>query len=277
MSYQQGNDMKPTGKIKPNVRQKGKIWKKLAALPRRVWAVGGALALAVLIVWFMLVPARREAPRTQPSSGAAGTERILNRPPLASAASPDTRIPEKELAFIQAVRLQPSRPTRMDSLKAEVVVAPTAPEQLVYTYRWKVNDRIIEEATGNTLNLSPFKKGDLIAVTVTPNDGSTDGLVVESPLVAIHSVPPSLELKAMRQARKPGEPIELQLVGVAPDGDRIAFSLEDPLVPGMTIDKRSGQISWSLQPDQKGSFRFGAAVEDDNGTKVTKIFDINVE
>jgi hypothetical protein len=45
----------------------------------------------------------------------------------------------------------------------------------------------------------------------------------------------------------------------------------------MTIDKRSGKISWSLQPDQKGSFRFGAAVEDDNGTKVTKIFDITVE
>jgi hypothetical protein len=100
---------------------------------------------------------------------------------------------------------------------------------------------------------------------------------VESPLVAVHSVPPSLELKAIRQARKTGEPIELQLVGAAPDGDRVAFSLEDPLVPGMTIDERSGKISWLLQPDQKGSIRFGAAVVDNNQTKVTKIFDITVE
>jgi hypothetical protein len=266
--------MKPTGRIKPKARRKGRIWKKVAALPRRMWVVGGAVALVIVIAWFMFAPAQREA---QHSSGAAGTGGILNRPPLTSPASPDTGMPEKELAFIQALRLQPSMPTRMDSLKTEVVVAPTAPGQLVYTYRWKVNDRTIEEATGNALNLSPFKKGDLITVTVTPNDGSTDGLAVESPVVAIHSVPPSLELKAMRQARKTGEPIELQLVGVAPDGDRVAFSLEAPLVPGMTIDNRSGKISWPLQPDQKGSFRFGAAVEDDNGTKVTKTFDITVE
>jgi hypothetical protein len=268
--------MKPTGKIKPKAQRKGKIWKKVAALPRRIWAVGGAVALVILTAWFMLVPAQREAPRTPPS-GAAGTEGMLNRPPLASAASPDTGIPENESAFIQAIRLQPSRPTRMDSLNAEVVVAPTAPGQLVYTYRWKVNDRIVEKATGNTLNLSPFKKGDLITVTITPNDGGADGLAVESPLVAVHSVPPSLELKAMRRAKKTGEPLELQLVGTAPDGDRVSFSLDAPLVSGMTIDERSGKISWLLQPDQKGSFRFGAAVEDDNGTKVTKIFDITVE
>jgi hypothetical protein len=102
-------------------------------------------------------------------------------------------------------------------------------------------------------------------------------LAVESPVVAIHSAPLSLELKAMRQARKTGEPIELQLVGAAPDGDQITFSLEAPHVPGMTIDQRSGKLSWRLQPDQKGVLRFGAAVEDDNGTKVTKIFEITAE
>jgi hypothetical protein len=173
--------------------------------------------------------------------------------------------------------VQPSRPTRMDSLQAEVVATPTAPKKLVYSYRWKVNDRIIREATGSTLILSPFKKGELITVTVTPNDGTTDGLAVESPIVAVHSVAPSLELKALRQARKPGDPIELQLVGIAPDSDQVAFSLEPPLVPGMAIDRRSGKISWTLKPDQKGPFRFGAAVEDDQGTKVTKIFDITAE
>ena len=45
----------------------------------------------------------------------------------------------------------------------------------------------------------------------------------------------------------------------------------------MTIDKWSGKISWNIQPDQKGVIRFGAAVEDDNGTKVTKIFDVTVD
>lgn len=268
--------MKTTGKKKPTAAT-NKIWKKAAALPRRIWAVGGAIALAVVIAWLMLAPAQKEAPPEPSSSGVTQTGGVPGRQPPASTAIPDTIMPRERPAFIQAVRLQPSRPTRMDSLKAEVEAAPAAPEKLVYTYLWKVNDRVIEEAVGDTLNLSAFHKRDLVTVTVTPYDGETAGLAVASSMVAIHSVPPSLELNAMRRARKTGEPIELQLVGAAPDGDQITFSLEAPQVPGMTIDQRSGKISWRLQPDQKGVFRFGAAVEDDNGTKVTKIFEITAE
>jgi hypothetical protein len=253
------------------------MWKKAAALPRRIVAVGGSVVLIIAVALFLLVSAQREPPQTPLSSGTAVTGGVLDRPPRSSAPLPDAGLPEQELAFIQAVRLQPAWPTRMDSLQAEVVVSPAAPEKLIYTYTWKVNDRIIQEATGSSLILSSFKKGDLINVIVTPSDGATEGLAVESPLVAIHSAVPSLELKAVRQARKPGEPIELQLVGVAPDGDPIVFSLEPPLVPGMTIDRGSGKISWSLQPGQKGSLRFGAAVEDDQGTNVTKTFDITAE
>lgn len=268
--------MKTTGKKKPTAAT-NKIRKKAAALPRRIWAVGGAIALAVVIAWLMLAPAQKEAPPAPSSSGVTQTGGVPGRQPPASAAIPDTIMPRERPAFIQAVRLQPSRPTRMDSLKAEVEAAPAAPEKLVYAYLWKVNDRVIEEAVGDTLNLSAFHKRDLVTVTVTPYDGETADLAVASPMVVIHSVPPSLELNAMRRARKTGEPIELQLVGAAPDGDQIAFSLEAPHVPGMTIDPSSGTISWRLQPDQKGVFRFGAAVEDDNGTKVTKIFEITAE
>jgi hypothetical protein len=269
--------MKPTRKKKPKVRRSNEVWKKLAALPPRIWTAGGAAMLIILIAWFMLAPARREEPLKPSSPGAAGTAVMPNPQPSASAALPEGNTPVRQLAFIQAIRLQPSRPTRMDSLKAEVEVAPTAPEKLVYTYLWKVNDQIVEEAKGDTLNLSPFKKRDLITVTVTPYDGDTAGYAVESPIVAIHSALPSLELKAMRQPRKAGEPIELQLVGVAPDGDPITFSLEPPHVPGMTIDRLSGKILWLHQPVQKGSIQFGAAVEDDTGSKITKIFAVTVD
>jgi hypothetical protein len=214
---------------------------------------------------------------TLPTSGTEQTAGGRSGQPSASAVSPNAGIPEGELAFIKAVRVQPSQPTRMDTLQAEVDLASAAPKELVYTYLWRVNDKIIEEAKGDTLNLSPFKKRDLVTVTVTPHDGDTAGFAVASPVIAIHSVPPSLELKAMRRARKAGEPVELQLAGVAPDGELVAYSLEAPHVPGMTIDKQSGKISWSIQPDQKGAIRFGAAVEDDNGTKVTRIFDVTID
>jgi len=254
-----------------------KIREKKAAWPRWSWVVGGAMALAVAIAWLMLVPAHQDAPPGPPSSAVMQTEEMpLRRLPVSPAPATSGAItPQKQLAFIQAVRLQPSQPTRMDSLKAEVEPAPAAPVELTYAYLWKVNDRVVEEAAGDTLNLSAFHKRDLVTVTVTPYDGKTEGFTVTSPAVAIHGILPSLELKAMRQVRKTGEPIELQLVGTAPDSDRITFSLETPYVPGMTIDQRSGKISLRLQPDQKGVMQFGAAIADDNGTKVTKIFEIN--
>ncbi len=306
-----GSGVKPRGKTKPTARQPEKAGQRRATAPprkaakagakgaallrriaakaerekeallrRRILAGGGAVLLIMALAWLMLSPDRKEVPPPPSPSRAAETAGARSpQIPQASApaTSPSARPPERQLAFIQTVRLQPARPTRLDTLKAKVEVASNAPEGLVFTYRWKVNDRVIEEASGETLDLSPFKKRDLITVTVTPNDGGTAGFAVDSPIIAIHGIPPSLELKAMRRARKTGEPIELQLVGTAPDAEKVTFSLEDPRVPGMTIDKESGKITWLLQAGQKGSFRFGAAVEDDNGTKTTKIFDITAE
>jgi hypothetical protein len=235
----------------------------------------------LVIAWLMLMPARKEArPPTAPLPSPTGVTQNGKFPegyPQTPVALPHAISLREGPAFIQAVRLQPTHPTRRDSLKAEVEAAPVAPPKLSYTYRWKVNDLIVVKAAEDTLDLSAFKKGDLVTVTVTPHDGNTAGAAVESPLVAIHSVPPSLELAAMRRVRKSGEPIELQLVGAAPEGEVVGFSLEEPHVPGMTVDKTSGRIIWHLQPDQKGVFRFGAAVEDNSGTKVTRIFEIKAD
>ncbi len=285
--------MKPTQTIKIKPDRKWALWQKAAALPTRLRALVGAAILLLAVVLLLPVPGQKETPPPPMEATVTGADTRRSAPAEARAALPaevpgagevgnrparsETPAPEAELAFIQAVLLQPDRPTRMDRLQAEVVPAPAAPKKLAYAYRWKVNDRIIPEAVGDSLILTPFKKGDMIAVAVTPNDGATDGFTVESPLVAVHATAPSLELKAQRQVRKPGQPVELELVGISPEGGPVSFSLEPPLVPGMTIDRASGKVTWALQPDQKGSFRFGAAVADSHGTVVTKTFDIIVE
>ena len=165
----------------------------------------------------------------------------------------------------------------MDALKADVVAASPDSSPITYGYAWKVNDRIVAGVTGDTLNLSTFKKGDLIMVTVTPYAGDTAGYPVRSPFVVVHGITPSLDLKAGRQARKPGEAVDLQLTSLHPDSDDVTFTLEEPVVPGMSIDSRSGKITWVIQPNQKGTIRFGAAVEDTDKTKVKKTFEIMLE
>lgn len=268
--------MGSTGKIKPKAVRVVEKVKKPAAPAERKWLIGGAVALAIVIAWFIFASAKRETP-THSLVQTQETRSDQNVQTPESSPSSNSAMQEQSHAFIKAVRLQPSQPTRMDTVKVEIEPAPDAPKQIVYSYVWKLNDRIIEGARGDTLNLSDFKKRDIVSVTVAPNDGSTDGYPVSSPLVAIQSIPLSLELQAMRLARKNGAPIELQLVSIAPDSEQVTFSLEPPLVPGMTIDKRSGKITWVLQPDQKGTVRFGAAVEDDNRMKVTNNFEVKVD
>jgi hypothetical protein len=252
---------------------------RLSALPRRTMIFGGAAALVILLVVFLLSSSpREEATPKAPSKSAASLpglfpERPADQPPQ-KAMTPE----KEERPAIQSIRLHPPQPTRMDALKAEVVAAAYAdPRRIAYTYVWKVNNRIVEGATGDTLDLSTFKKRDLVTVTVTPYEGDKAGFPVDSPLTLIHGTAPSLDLQAPLRKTKIGEPLELQLVSLHPDGDGITFSLEAPLIPGMSIDSRTGKITWIIPPNQKGTIRFGAAVEDTDKTKVTKTFDITVE
>lgn len=184
---------------------------------------------------------------------------------------------EDDGAMIESVNLHPDLPTRMDRLRAEVIPLPsTSADQLKYTYTWKVNERIIKNATGDELDLSPFRKGDLISVTVTPYNGDTSGYAVRSAVIAIHGVPPSLELRIIGQNARIGEVFSLQLTSDHPDSDTVTFSLEEPKIDGMTINGQTGKISWTIGQNQSGTVRFGTAVLDSEGTRVTKIFEINL-
>jgi hypothetical protein len=254
---------------------------KTSALPRRGLIFGGAVvALVVLIAFLFSGSPGKEAPPKAPQKAAAllpgvAPERLTEQQaPPRNAMTPEG----EERPTVQSIRLSPPQPTRMDALKAEVVTAAYAnPGRIAYAYAWKVNNRIVEGATGDTLNLSTFKKGDLVTVTVTPYDGDKAGFAANSPVALIYGIPPSLDLQAPPRTKKTGDPVELQLVSLHPDSDGITFSLEAPLVPGMSIDSRTGKITWIIPPNQKGTTRFGVAVEDTDKTKVTKTFDITTE
>jgi hypothetical protein len=237
---------------------------------------GGILILVCLGVWLLVDSPQQDAPSAARQADVTGTKPLAPQPATVStrpAAAPGS---EANGPSIKQVRLFPPQPTIQDTLKAEV--STDFPEPLTYTYQWKVNERVMPEATGEALKLSAFRKRDLITVTVTPYAGKVVGFAVESPVIAVHSAPPSLEMKEFsRQPRKVGDPIELQLAGTDPDGDAVTFSLEPPLVPGMSIDSATGKITWTIPPEQKGTIRFGAAASDPDQTKVTKIFEMVVE
>jgi hypothetical protein len=238
---------------------------------------GGAVAVIILVLLIYFVSPSRETPpggappkATAPPPGSVSERPGVSLPGLSGS-------DRKDFPVIRTIRFLPPQPTRMDTLKAEVLTEAPDPSRIIYAYVWKVNDRIFEGAEGNTLNLSTLKKMDLITVTVTPYDGDRKGFPVESPVAAVYGSPPSLDLQVPPKTKKAGDPLELQLVSLHPDSASVTFTLEAPIVPGMSLDKQTGKITWIIQPGQKGKIRFGAAVEDSDKTKVTKVFDITLE
>ena len=237
---------------------------------------GVAVAVIIILLIFFVSPSKETPPGGTPQKATAPlTGSVSERPGISSPGLSGSD--RKDLPAIRTIRFLPSQPTRMDTLKAEVLTEAPDPNRVIHTYVWKVNDRIVEGAKGNTLNLSALKKMDLITVTVTPYDGEREGFAVESPVVAVHSIPPTLDLKAPPKTKRAGDPLDLQLVSLHPDSASVSFTLEAPIVPGMSIDKQTGKIAWIIRPDQKGKIRFGAAVEDIDKTKVAKVFDIILE
>jgi hypothetical protein len=267
----QGNG--PKGPL-PLLRQ------KLSTLPTWVLILCAAAVALVIIVYLFSGPSQKEArPKAPPNSTAfmpgVAPERPTDQP---TTPAQITVTPEEVVPAVRSIRLSPLQATRMDAIRAEVVAEAYAnPSRITFAYVWKVNSRIVEGAAGDTLNLSPFKKGDLVTVTVTPHDGDKTGFPVDSPVAVIHGIPPSLDLQVPGKKIKAGEPLELQLVSLHTDSDDITFSLEAPLIPGMSVDSRTGKIIWIISSNQKGTIRFGAAVEDTDKTKVIKTFDITIE
>ena len=245
---------------------------------KRMIIAGIIAVVLVLVAGIYLYVANRKPDQTaqRPGQNLPPLVSVFDTPGERTAPAAATSTEPAGRKAIAAVSLTPTQPTRQDTLKVTVTPVDTA-QGLSYTYRWKVNDRIVADADGESLALTNLKKRDLVSVIVTPHEGGKAGFPVESPVLAIHGSAPTLELKASREVRKTGKAVELQLVSQHPDSVSISFGLDSPVVDGMTIDSRTGRITWTIQPGQTGKIRFGAFAEDADGTKVTKTFEVTLE
>ena len=180
---------------------------------------------------------------------------------------------------IQYIRLQPSHPTRRDSLHAEVLLsesAKTSGKSFQYTYAWKINNQPVPYESSDTLELADFKVGDWVTVTITPYDSAGTAPAKTSHPLKIRAVPPSLELQTTKYKITPGETFICQLISQHPDSETVTFSLEEPKLEGMTIHAQTGRITWSIPSLQKNTWQFGASVMDPGGSKTTETFTISI-
>lgn len=142
-------------------------------------------------------------------------------------------------------------------------------DQISFSYEWTKNG----EPSGKTRELaSPLKRGDKITVKVTPYDGQDYG----TPFVLerkIDNMPPVFIDD--KHYDFDGRLFSHTVRAVDADGDTLTYSLKSG-PEGMTVNPRTGLVTWNVPLDFKGKAPFTVAVNDGKGAESTFVFDLDI-
>jgi len=183
--------------------------------------------------------------------------RILNSPPI-----------------VQEAWIEPKAAYVTDRLKAYVKSSDSDGDFIYLTYQWEKNGVVLNEERGEFLERGQFKKGDSMAVIVTPDDRETLGtpkksgplIISNSPPLIVSSPPTSVEkLTYIYQVRAND-----------PDNDPIIFAMKSG-PKGMEMDKNTGLIRWEIRREDKGSHSVEIEVSDNEGARSIQRYTLTVE
>lgn len=183
--------------------------------------------------------------------------KILNSPPL-----------------IQEVNIEPKMAYASDHLKVHIRSVDIDGDAIYYTYQWEKNGVVLTEEKAEVLERGRFKKGDLIAVTVTPDDGEGKGILKKSEGITILNSPPIIVSSPPTSVE--GENYIYQLEANDLDNDPISFALKSA-PKGMEINKETGLIRWVVQRRDSGTHPIEIEASDQEGAKSYQRFVLNVE
>ena len=124
-----------------------------------------------------------------------------------------------------------------------------AGDEITLAYTWFVNDEVA--ANTATLDGSAFDRGDVVACTVTPNDGIEDGAPLDSEAVTVGNTPP--ELASVTIAPDPAY-TDTTLTAVVDgardgDGDEVTFGYEWFVNDAAVAVTETLAASWIAQGD----------------------------
>ena len=178
------------------------------------------------------------------------------------------------LPVIQDLKVEPKMAYADDQLKADVKSYDIDGDPIDYTYQWEINGKVLTDESREVLDKGRFKKGDLIAVIVTPDDREGKGntkksepiMILNSAPIIISSPPTSVE----------GSDYIYQVKAYDPDNEPISFALKTA-PKGMAIDKEKGLIRWPVQRHDKGTHSIEIEVSGKEGAKGYQRFVLNVE
>lgn len=166
---------------------------------------------------------------------------------------------------IRSANLIPQNPKKGDELKVEVKTFDGDGDSVSLSYEWFINGKPSGE-TFNVINIDGtlIKTGDKVSVKITPTDGEQKG----QPVI-LYSVVANLPPRVLPdiEARLDGFVYTSQIIAEDPEGDPLTYVLKKG-PGGMTIDSKSGVITWEVTLKDKGEHEVIVSVKDGHGGEV---------
>jgi hypothetical protein len=200
--------------------------------------------------------------KVTPSDGKADGNSFLSDPVKVLNSSP----------VIQDVRIEPRAACANDDLKTLVKGSDADGDSVNYTYQWEKNGVILNEEKKDILEKGQFKKGDSIAVVVTPDDGESTGIPRKSEPMIISNSPPVIVSSPNKTV---GDIYTYQVKANDPDDDPIVFTLRTSPA-GMEINKETGFIRWEIRKGVQGTQSIAIEASDSEGAKCIQKYTLSL-
>ena len=146
-------------------------------------------------------------------------------------------------------------------------------DEVGFHYKWSVNGKELPEDTP-VLTKDKFKAGDNVTLVVVPFDRDGAGAPFTSKDMIIPNAAPRITSNPPQDFK--GDVYTYQVMADDPDGDTVAFSLVSP-PPGMTIDSKTGSITWKLNEKSSGTYAIEIVAQDPGGMKTTQKYTLSIE
>lgn len=145
------------------------------------------------------------------------------------------------------VDIEPRAPTTGETVRAVVEARDPDGDPLTFKYQWYI-DNVLAPGEGDSLNLKGVRKGSLVHVAVTPNDGFAEGAWKYSSLYEIVNALPVVKSKAPTTI-PPSRVLTHTIVAEDPDGDPLTYTLEKG-TEGMTLNGPT--LIWKVSDEDIG-------------------------
>ena len=165
------------------------------------------------------------------------------------------------------VGIGPAPPSSSTSLQAVAKGSDLDNDEISFTYQWTINGEPVVGEEGPSLASNYFKRGDEVAVSAVPFDGTDYGQSGSSIKVTISNSPPIIKSTPPAELKE-GTTYRYQVEAEDADGDPLIFSLQGKPPEGMVIDAKTGVVEWQVViPKEPVTYVYEVVVADPEGAK----------